>query len=263
MKKPIDKAPIIVLMIALLTLALIATSVTVLLTRFRGDGDTQAATAAQETTIKETTAAAAASTTTVPEQTAPGSDTSLERARAQYQEKLEKYETDKRDYDAFVVSYNAAAKDFKAGLDRFERAKSDYEMAQATTRVGESAVRLAKGALDSGDPQRIRNAASILAMYFADVDENVTPKEFRAAVAAAEKDLEVQKTALAEAASELAAGEKKLAEGKAHLDLLVAQREAALKQLQQAKTALDAEYRRIKEMEEPLQLWQGGTPQSI
>ncbi|MCL2301219.1 MAG: ABC transporter permease [Firmicutes bacterium] len=178
----------------------------------------------------------------------------MQEAPAKYQEQLDKYNANKAKYDEayeIVVQHPGAWEEYQEGVNQIERAENSYNVASAAVAAGKSALNVANKALESGEDARIKNAMSILALYFPLEAADQTIEGLRARVAEAQAQLDEQEAALAEAKAEINAGKAKLAQNKA----LIAQLEEfnrASKELTAAKAALDKAWAEIQDAPDKL-----------
>ena len=171
-----------------------------------------------------------------------------------YREQLNKYNEGKAKYEEayeVVVQHPGAWEEYQEGVNQIERAEASYNVASAAVSAGQSALRVANQALDSGEDSRIKNAMGILALYFPLEAADQTIEGLRARVADAEAQLAEQEEALAEAKAEINAGKAKLAKNKGLIDQLEEFNRAS-KELIAAKAELDKAWNDIQEGPEKL-----------
>lgn len=225
MKKPVSKELAGVLAVVLLGLAAVATSVVVLFSRLTGAGGGAERAGATEPEITTTGASTAAA---------------LE-GRTSLGFGMREYEDFKREHEANAADYTAAFWEYQAAINNAKRTRAGYNTAQSAAAASRSAIRIAQAALDSGDQQRIRNAASILSLYYPNVSGNATAEELRVAVLSAESDMKEKDAALAQTADELEAGDKELEDIRLKLELWQAELKVIENQMREMQSALGIE----------------------
>jgi len=173
----------------------------------------------------------------------------LAEAPAKYQENLDKYNEGKAEYDKayeMAAQHPGALQEYQDGVNRVERAEASYNIASSAVRAGQSALRVAKQALDSGEDQRIKNAMDILGLYFPLEAADYTIEGLRKRVEEAEANLAEQEEALAEGKAELEAGKAELKKYEGLVKELERFNRAA-NELQAAKAQLDKAWTDIQE----------------
>jgi len=173
----------------------------------------------------------------------------LAQGKIDYETNLAKYNEGKEKYDEaydIVVQHPGAWEEYQAGVNQIERAEASYGVAKAAVTAGQSALRVANQALDSGQDDRIKNAMGILSLYFPMEESDFTIEGLRQRIADAEEELATQEAALAEAEAEIKAGKAKLEQNRALIKQLEEFNKAS-KELTAAKVQLDAAWKEIQE----------------
>ncbi|MDR2752917.1 MAG: hypothetical protein LBB50_01250 [Oscillospiraceae bacterium] len=189
-------------------------------------------------------------------------------SNAKYLAGKKEYETGKAQYEAGLKEYNAGLKKYNKGLaeyleakkivdlhpnarqeyeegkNKLEVAQNSYEIAKLGIAVYKSALRVAHQAVDSGDPQRIKNALSILAKYFPMNESDLTLEGMQANLADADEDLAGQEIALADGLKQIEDGKKELAAAEKEIKKLEEFEKGSV-ELTAAKKELDAAYKEL------------------
>ena len=128
-----------------------------------------------------------------------------EKGREEYEKNHAKYEEARKEIEAYSGD---PREDFANAQSLLTMYTHSFEMAQMAHRAGQSALRVANMALNSGDPVRMQNAIDILAQYMPIPEGEDTVEGLKKMVEDAQIDLELQEKELEEAAKSLEDGRK-------------------------------------------------------